>query len=258
MSDKIKGKVIIVTGGASGLGKEVAFRLAKLGGRVVIVDINDPSGTVSAIKRENGDAYGIKGDITLTEEVENIFQQTEKLGGVDILLNNAGIIGERATGESGFVHGKGSAWKKIVAVNLTAAIEMTQYAVAQMRKHRRGGVILNVSSMAAIIPMRDGPVYCATKAGLLHFSKSLTGLEETDGIRVVTICPSFTDTPMNAGVIEVVSQITGGFLNIDDVVTGMVELVLDVDQRGTGAVMTVTVNRGREYPTKYNPRRAKL
>jgi NAD(P)-dependent dehydrogenase (short-subunit alcohol dehydrogenase family) len=258
MSDKVKGKIILITGGASGLGKEVAIRLAKLGGRIVIVDKSDPSDVVNELKRQGADAHGLKGDITLTEEVEKIFQLTEKVGGVDILLNNAGVVGSRVTGESGFYIGKGNSWKNIVAVNLTAAIEMSQHALQQMRKHRRGGVILNVASMAAIVPMRDGPIYCSTKAGLLQFSKSLVGLEESDNIRVVTICPSFTDTPMNAGVLEVVSRITGGILNVDDVVTGMVELVLDSEQRGTGAVMTVTVNRGREYPTKYNPRRSKL
>jgi hypothetical protein len=249
---------VLITGGASGLGKECAYRLAKLGGRVVVVDLTDPSAVVSEIKRQGGEAHGIKADVTLTEEVEKIFHATEKLGGVDVLLNNAGVVGSRLTGESGFFSGKGSAWKRIVNVNLTAAIEMTQFAIQQMRQHRRGGVILNVSSMAAIVPMRDAPVYCATKAGLLHFSKTLVDLEKSDNIRVVTICPSFTDTPMNAGVLEVMSKITGGVLHVDDVVTGMIDLVLDKEERGAGAVMTVTVNRGREYPPKYNPRRAKL
>jgi NAD(P)-dependent dehydrogenase (short-subunit alcohol dehydrogenase family) len=255
---KIQGKVIIITGGASGLGKESAFRLAKLGGKIVIADINDPTATVDEIKLFGGEAYGIKGDITSTVEVEKVFQLTGELGGADILINNAGIAGNRFNGESGFYSGTGDGWKKIININLIAAIEMTQHCIQQIRKHRRGGIILNVASMAAIVPMDDGPSYCASKSGLLQFSKSLTRLEKSDNIRVVTICPSFTDTPMNAEVKESVSQITGGILNVDDVVTGMIELVLDKEERGTGAVMTVTVNRGRVYPSKFNPRRSKL
>lgn len=259
-SDDITGKVAIITGGASGFGKELSYRLAKLGAQIIVADINDPNEVVKEIIRQGGYAIGVKCDVTSTADISNLFEQAQKLGGCDVLVNNAGIGGDPRTGESGFYLGpqEGSKWKKIMDINLTAPIELTQFCLQQMRAHRRGGVILNVASMAAIVPMQQSPVYCATKSGLLHFSKSLFDLYRTDNIRVVTICPSFADTPLIQDVKEKMSRITGGILSVDEVVTGMVDLVLDKEKRGTGAVMTVTLNRGREFPLKFNPRNSKL
>jgi len=257
---RLQEKVVVITGGASGFGKASAIEFAKLGCKVVLADVNDPDHVVKEINEKGGKCLGFKCDVTKTEDIKKLFVQIEKFGGVDILLNNAGIAGDPQTGESGFYIGGGDKWKKIIDVNLIAVIEMTQYCIAQMRKQKqkRGGTIINVASMAAIIPMDATPVYCASKSGVLHFSKSLVGLLKTDNIRVVTICPSFSDTPLISSMKEQMKAITGGILSIEDIVTGIVELALDKENRGTGAVMTVTVNNGREYPPKYNPRNSKL
>jgi NAD(P)-dependent dehydrogenase (short-subunit alcohol dehydrogenase family) len=120
--------------------------------------------------------------------------------------------------------------------------------VQQLRAQSGGGVIVNTASMGGIVPMPTGPIYAASKAGVIHFSRSL-GYLGAEGIRVNAICPTFTDTPMVRGggepALELMRREVGGILEPEQVAAGVLELVRD-DTRA-GAVMRVTVRKGLDY-----------
>jgi NAD(P)-dependent dehydrogenase (short-subunit alcohol dehydrogenase family) len=116
-------------------------------------------------------------------------------------------------------------------------------------------VIINTASMGGLIPMPMGPVYAATKAGVIHLSRSMAHLA-AEGIRVNAICPTYTDTPLvRAGgdaVVEMMKQEVGGILGPEQVAEGVLELIRD-DSRA-GAVMRVTVRRGIDYVFEHSAR----
>jgi NAD(P)-dependent dehydrogenase (short-subunit alcohol dehydrogenase family) len=124
-----------------------------------------------------------------------------------------------------------------------------------MKKSGRGGVVVNTASMGGLLPMPGSPVYAATKAGVINFSRSLAYLAMESRIRVNAICPSFTDTPLvrRAGNerVEEMSKQVGGILQPEDIAAGVVELIED-DSRA-GAIMRVTVRGGRDYAREIRP-----
>ena len=247
----IEGRVAVVTGGASGIGREIALALAREGARVVVADLDRPGGeeTVRAIAQAGGEADFRLVDVTHDEDVAGMihFART-RFGGFDVLCNNAGI-GEVPNE----LFDPGNAWQRIVEVNLTAVILGTRLGVLAMREEG-GGVIVNTASMGGLLPMPNAPVYAATKAGVIHFTRSLAYLKDEANIRVNAICPSYVDTPMlrrfeteefRASAAQV------GVLRPQLVAEGVLELVRD-DTRA-GAIMRVTAARGIDYAREVQP-----
>jgi NAD(P)-dependent dehydrogenase (short-subunit alcohol dehydrogenase family) len=242
-----KGKAAIITGGASGIGLATARLLAANGARLVLADLQSELGEAAArdIQAQGGEARFVRADVTKREDLQAMLDfAVAQFGRVDIVHNNAGV-GEG--GEDFFADGA-SAWERTVAINLQAVIRATQLAVQQLRRQAGGGVIINTASMGGIEPMPASPVYAATKAGVIQFSRSLA-LLAAEGIRVNAICPTFTDTPMvrsqGDAAVELAKQHVGGILQPEQVAEGVLELIRD-DSRA-GAVMRVTVRKGIDY-----------
>jgi len=153
MALPLTGKSAIVTGAASGLGKAIAEKFLKAGAKVTICDINEER-LKSASKElsAHGQVHTIKADITNEESVKEIFETTvEKFGAVDVLVNNAGIMDRfDAVGTL-----DKELWDKVLAVNLSAPMMMSKWAVNHMVE-RKGGVILNIGSMAGQFGFRAG------------------------------------------------------------------------------------------------------
>jgi NAD(P)-dependent dehydrogenase (short-subunit alcohol dehydrogenase family) len=239
-------KVAIISGGASGIGLETAKLLASEGAKVVLADLQEDAGraAASAIESSGGEAAFVRADVTNRADLQAMLDfAVERFGRVDIFHNNAGI------GEGpGIMVGDNDEWARCVEVDLTAVIRATQLEIALLRKQGGGGVIINTASMGGIVPMAGSPVYAASKAGVIQFSRSLAQLAG-EGIRVNAICPTFTLTPMVApageAAIEAMKRDVGGILQPEDVAEGVLELVRD-DSRA-GAVMRVTVRRGLDY-----------
>jgi NAD(P)-dependent dehydrogenase (short-subunit alcohol dehydrogenase family) len=164
-------------------------------------------------------------------------------GRVDIVHNNAGV-----SGIGDFFAAAADEWEKVLAINLTAVIRGTQLAVQHLRRQGGGGVIINTASMGGLVPMPTGSVYAASKAGVIHFSRSLAFLAN-EGIRVNVICPTFTDTPLirvhGEEVLNEMKREVGGLASPELVAEGVLELIRD-DSRA-GAVMRVTVRKGIDY-----------
>ena len=242
-----RGKVAIITGGGSGIGLATAKLLAANGARVVIADVSSEAGAAAAreIEASGGSARFVQADVTQRDDVQRMLDfATSEFGRVDIVHNNAGIT-ER--GEDLFAP-DARRWEAVLELDLKAVILGTQLAVQHFRRQGGGGVIINTASMAGLDPRGASPVYTASKAGVVHFSRTLAHLA-TEGIRVNAICPTFTDTPMvRAGgpqAIEAAKQYVGGILQPEQVAEGVLELVRD-DSRA-GAVMRVTVRKGIDY-----------
>jgi 15-hydroxyprostaglandin dehydrogenase (NAD) len=248
---EIKGKSAVVSGAASGIGRAMARVLARSGARVIVADLDAAGGaaTVDMIGAAHGIAVFCHCDVTRTEDIAAAFASAvEHFGSLDIVCNNAGVAGETL-----FDDASGD-WQRVVDINLTAVIDATRIAVREMRR-AHGGVIINTASMGGLLPMPDSPVYAATKAGVINFTRSLAYLALEANIRVNAICPTFTDTPLvrRAGDerVEELKQQVGGILQPEDVAAGVIELLED-DSRA-GAIMRVTVRGGRDYARDIRP-----
>ena len=240
-------KVAVITGGASGIGLATAKLLAGQGAKIVVADINGEAADAAAreIAVSGSEALAVAVDVTNADQVQRMLAMAaERFGRVDIVHNNAGVT-ER--GEDLFAL-EARRWEAVLEIDLKAVILGTQLAVQQLRRQGGGGVIVNTASMAGLVPTGASPVYAASKAGVVHFTRTLAHLA-SEGIRVNAVCPTYTDTPMvRAGgpqAMELAKQAVGGILQPEQVAEGVLELVRD-DSRA-GAVMRVTVRRGIDY-----------
>ncbi len=189
----IQGKVALVTGAGSGIGRATALRLAREGASAVVADIDEAGGreSVRQIEAEGGRATFIRADVTDPKAVQAMFAFTEEtFGGLDILHNNAGILTDRPR----FPDAEPERWSRVLEVNLRGVIMGTQYGIDAMRQ--RGGAIVQTASLAGIIGFATDPVYAATKAGVVMFTASLAPLNDELNIRVNCVCPGIVDTPM--------------------------------------------------------------
>jgi len=244
---EIAGKVAVVSGGGSGIGRAAVLALVEREARVVVADINEDAGrqTVDLAAYKSGTAIFARCDVTKTEDLARAFAcAVEHFGRLHIAFNNAGIGGEDL-----FAADPGD-WARVIEVDLTAVIDATRLAVREMKRAGQGGVIINTASLIGLGPMASAPVYAAAKAGVVNFSRSLAYLAEEFNIRVNAICPEIVDTPMAFGLGEErlkELRMAGGILMPEDIAAGVVELIED-DSRA-GAVMRITVRGGREYVT---------
>lgn len=223
----IRGKVAVVTGGGSGIGRATAVRLAQQGASVVVADLDDAGGheTVACIERVGGAATALQVDVTREAAARQMLAAAEeRFGGLDILCNNAGIT----TGTLDFAQATSAQWQRVLDVNLRAVILGTHLALPLLRK-RGGGAIVHTASLAAFVGFPPDPVYAATKAGVVMFTHSMAPLA-AEGIRVNCVCPGVVNTPMlrqAQGDEQPAWLGTVPLLEPEDIADGIVELIRD-------------------------------
>jgi NAD(P)-dependent dehydrogenase (short-subunit alcohol dehydrogenase family) len=191
---EIKGKVGVITGGGSGIGRATAVRLANEGAAIVIADVDAAGGaeSVKRIEAAGGRAAFVQADVTRIEDARRMLDTAvSKFGRLDILHNNAGI----GVGAPGFPDAPPERWHLVVEIDLQAVILGTGLAAPIMQKGG-GGVIINTASMAGLYPHRQDAVYGAAKGGVVNFTHSLAHWEQERKIRVNCICPGVVDTPL--------------------------------------------------------------
>jgi NAD(P)-dependent dehydrogenase (short-subunit alcohol dehydrogenase family) len=194
--DRLKDKVAIVTGGASGIGRATCLLMAKEGAKVAVLDIDDDAGKelTAEIKRDSGIADFWHMDVTNEQEIERVFADIHgKYGKINILVNNAGIPGflketHEITAEE---------WNRVINVDLNGVFFCTKHIIKYM-KMVGGGSIVNLSSMLGIIGGND-PAYHAAKGGVRLLTKSDATIYGKDKIRVNSVHPGFIVTPMFEG-----------------------------------------------------------
>ncbi len=190
----LEGSVAVVTGSGRGIGLSIARQLAKAGATIALVDINQSLVEAAAadLNEEFGQlANAFVADLTDAEQVKELFENIyTKLGKVDILVNNAGI-----TRDSLMLRMKETEWDAVINTNLRSAFLCTKAVVKAMMKQRHGKII-NISSVVGIMGNAGQANYCASKAGLIGFTKSLARELGSRGVNVNAVAPGYIQTDM--------------------------------------------------------------
>ncbi len=196
---RLKDKVAIITGAASGIGKATAKLFAEHGAKVVVADIDKDGGSqvVTQIQKGGNEAIFVETDVTLKVDTEQMVAQTvETYGKLDILFNNAGIAMRLPVAEL-----PEEDWHRCLDVNLTGVYLCAKAAIPAILKNG-GGSIINMSSIYGVVGADVRAAYVASKGGVTNLTRGMALDYAENNIRVNCICPEFVETPLVAGVIK--------------------------------------------------------
>ncbi|MGI9145845.1 MAG: SDR family NAD(P)-dependent oxidoreductase [Chloroflexota bacterium] len=189
-------KVVIVTGGALGMGRATAIAFAGEGARVAIGDVNEVAGqsAIEAVEAAGGQGHLVVGDVASASECQRLVRETvDRFGGVDVLFNNVGIQPQESYAN---VEATSEAmWDRILDVNLKSYFLMSKYAIPEIRR-QGGGAIINVASVQGLQSMKGVPAYAASKGGILSLTRQMAVEYARENIRVLAVCPGTIDTEM--------------------------------------------------------------
>lgn len=200
---RLAGKVALITGGGTGIGRETALAFAREGASVAVAArrVEKLKETVNEIERLGGKGLAIECDITSAESVDRAVRATkERFGRLNVLVNNAGIVHvstvERISEED---------WDRVMTVNIKGPFLMSRAVLPEFRK-AGGGAIVNIGSVLGLVAVKDRAAYCASKGGVTMLTKAMAVDHAQENIRVNCICPSIVETELVRGVFDETEQ----------------------------------------------------
>lgn len=191
-------KIALVTGGLSGIGRAIVEKLSSNGLRVLIFDASERSRDDELLGADFASALPSAadfhlGDVSEPDDVQAAFDKAERRwGGVDVLVNNAGITAFKSLDQLGI-----DDFDRVMRTNVRGAFLCAKQAIQQMRVHKKSGVIVNVASNFAFVGATDAVAYCASKGAVMSMTRALAVEVGHEGIRVNALCPGATATEFN-------------------------------------------------------------
>jgi NAD(P)-dependent dehydrogenase (short-subunit alcohol dehydrogenase family) len=208
MYGNLEGKVALVTGGSSGIGRASALVFGRKGAKVIVTDLAVDGGekTVKTIVEEGGEAIFIKGDVSNRAEVEILIERAvETYGRLDCAFNNAGVAQSVKAPTADYTE---EDWDRVMKINLKGVWLCMKYEIRQMLK-QGGGSIVNCSSVAGLRGFPARPAYAASKHGVIGLTKTAAVEYADAGIRINAVCPGWIRTPMVKATIDLNPEVEG-------------------------------------------------
>ena len=189
---RLDGKVVVITGAASGIGREAALLFSEEGARVCIADVSAEAGEQTA--SECADAFFVEVDVTSAESVEAMYRATaDRYGGIDVLYNNAGIMPDD---DASILDTEPDAWQRVQDVNVKGVYLCCKHGIPHLLE-RGGGSVINVASFVALVGAATSQIsYTASKGAVLSMSRELAVEFARSGVRVNALCPGPVETPL--------------------------------------------------------------
>ena len=244
MENGFKNKVALITGGSFGIGRATAIAFAKKGAKIVIADWKENQETMDLIENSGGEAIFVKCDVSKSEDVKAMVEETiNTFGQLDYAFNNAGIEGASAPTQDCTEEN----WDKTIGINLKGIWLCMKYEIPEMLKNRKG-VIINCSSVAGLIGFQGLPAYVASKHGVIGLTKTAALENAPLGIRINAVCPGVIQTAMidrlTGKTKEAIKQFTelepvGRFGQPDEIANAVIWLCSDEASFVTGVAMPV-------------------
>lgn len=191
----LEGKVALVTGGSSGIGRASALAFGHSGAKVIVSDlvVDEGEKTVQTIIGAGGEAIFVKGDVSNPAEVENLVERTvEAYGRLDCAFNNAGVAQSIKAQTADYTE---EDWDRVISINLKGVWLCMKYEIRQMLKQGAGSIV-NCSSVAGLRGFPARPAYAASKHGVIGLTKTAAVEYASAGIRINAVCPGWIRTPM--------------------------------------------------------------
>ncbi len=236
----LEGKIAVVTGASSGIGRATAKMFVKNGS--IVIGISRSLERLESVREELGDKfYPFELDVSDFDKCQEVVKEIHKrLGRIDVLVNNAGIARDTL-----FVRMSREQWDEVLNVNLNGVFNMTR-AVIPIMIRQRGGSVINVSSVVGIYGNAGQTNYAASKAGIIGFSKALAKEVSKRGIRINVVAPGFIETPMTEKLSEDLKKRAlemiplGRFGKPEDVAKVILFLASDLASYVNGTVLEVS------------------
>lgn len=196
---RLAGKVALITGGGTGIGRAIAMAFAREGASVAVAGrrLEKVKEVASEIEKLGGAALPLQCDVTRTKDAERAISETaKKFGTLNVLVNNAGTLSVSTVDTI-----SEDDWDRVITVNLKGPFLMSRAALKEFRKNG-GGTIVNIGSVLGLVAMKDRAAYCASKGGVTMLTKAMALDHAHENVRVNCICPSIVETELVKGLFD--------------------------------------------------------